>query len=115
MIMKLTRYIEIYDNNTDELSRTKCCMPQGLQLCAPTVAATGKGVERSLDKRINTYENSLRTEPIRIGSPISRFVEPSYLPIGVSNILDSSMSKSLETIWDNYEILNGGKNENPSK
>lgn len=34
---------------------------------------------------INTYGNSLRTEPIRVESPISRFVEPSLMLVGFGN------------------------------
>ncbi|HGO5855046.1 TPA: VENN motif pre-toxin domain-containing protein [Mannheimia haemolytica] len=35
--------------------------------------------------------------------------------LGVGNMFDSSTSKSLEMIWDNYRYLNGGNNEAPSK
>lgn len=44
------------------------------------------------------------------------FVESSLIPVGIGNMFDSSTSKSLEMIWDNYRyLLNGGNNEAPSK
>ncbi|WP_324681871.1 VENN motif pre-toxin domain-containing protein [Bibersteinia trehalosi] len=75
----------------------------------------GKGVENTLGKNINTYGNSLRTEPIRVGSPITRFVEPSLVLVGIGNIFDGSTSKSLEMYWNNTKLLSGEKNENSSK
>ncbi len=78
---------------------------------AKTVTSTlgyglGKGVESTLNKNINTYGNSLRTEPIRAGSPISRFVEPSLMPVGVGNVVDSSISKFSEYQFNNLKLSN---------
>ncbi|EXI62123.1 hypothetical protein MHD_11245 [Mannheimia granulomatis] len=70
--------------------------------------AFGKGVEGTLNKNINTYGNSLRTEPIRIGSSINRYVEPSLVPIGVGNLLDSAVSKFSEYQYNNSKLLNEG-------
>ncbi|MEE3700133.1 hypothetical protein [Mannheimia haemolytica] len=53
----------------------------------------GKGVENTLGKNINTYGNSLRTEPIRVGSSIARLVQPSLMPVGIGNVLDRFSSK----------------------
>ncbi|HHW7520695.1 TPA: hypothetical protein ACU18R_002457 [Mannheimia haemolytica] len=58
---------------------------------------------------INTYGNNLRIEPIRVGSPITRFVEPSLVPVGIGNIFDGSTSKSLEMYWNNTKLLSGEK------
>lgn len=55
---------------------------------------------------MNTYVNSLRTEPVRIGSPIIRFVEPSLVPIGVGNLLDSAVSKFSEYQNNNSKLPN---------
>lgn len=80
---------------------------------AKTVTSTigyglGKSGESILNKNMNTYANSLRTEPIRTGSPISRFVEPSLVPIGVGNLLDSAVSKFSEYQYNNSKLLNEG-------
>ncbi|HHW7520696.1 TPA: hypothetical protein ACU18R_002458 [Mannheimia haemolytica] len=53
----------------------------------------GKGVENTSGKNINTYGNSLRTEPIRVGSSIARLVQPSLMPVGIGNVLDRFSSK----------------------
>lgn len=66
----------------------------------------GKGFENSLNKSINTYGNSLRTEPIRVGSPITRFVEPSLVPVGVGNAVDSIGSKILEHKYEKIKLSN---------
>ncbi|WP_324681869.1 hypothetical protein [Bibersteinia trehalosi] len=67
----------------------------------------GKGVENILGKNINTYGNSLRTEPIRVGSPITRFVEPSSVPVGVGNAIDSISNKFSENEYEKFKLLNG--------
>ncbi|WP_346556664.1 VENN motif pre-toxin domain-containing protein [Mannheimia haemolytica] len=66
----------------------------------------GKGVENTLGKNINTYGNSLRTEPIRMGSPITQFVEPSSVPVGVGNAVDSISSKTLEHKYEKTKLYN---------
>ncbi|MEE3700134.1 hypothetical protein [Mannheimia haemolytica] len=68
----------------------------------------GKGVENTLGKNINTYGNSLRTEPIKVGSPITRFVEPSLVPVGVGNVVDSYINKFSENEIEK-RILDRGK------
>ena len=55
---------------------------------------------------INTYGNSLRTEPIREGSLITRFVEPSLVPVGVGNAVDSISSKTLEHKYEKTKLYN---------
>ncbi|TCT18675.1 hypothetical protein EDC51_101399 [Bibersteinia trehalosi] len=67
----------------------------------------GKGVENTLGKNINTYGNSLRTEPIKVGSPITRFVEPSSVPVGVGNAIDSISNKFSENEYEKFKLLNG--------
>ncbi|QLB18415.1 hypothetical protein A6B41_02615 [Mannheimia granulomatis] len=67
----------------------------------------GKGVEGTLNKNINTYGNSLRTEPIRVGSPISRYVELSPIPVGVGNAVDSISNKFSENEYEKFKLLNG--------
>ena len=60
-----------------------------------------------MDLNINTYGNSLRIEPIREGSPITRFVEPSLVPVGVGNAIDSISNKFLENEYEKFKLLNG--------
>lgn len=44
-------------------------------------------------------------------SPISRLVEPSLMPVGVGNAINSISTKFSENEYEKFKLLNGEKNK----
>ncbi|MGY4676049.1 hypothetical protein ACWIVU_11010 [Ursidibacter arcticus] len=69
----------------------------------------GKKVESYANSKLNTFGESLKTEPIYPGSYIFKYKEPSYLPILFGNAADSTGSKILEYKYEEHNMLNKDK------
>ncbi|MGX2970700.1 hypothetical protein, partial [Ursidibacter sp. B-7004-1] len=69
----------------------------------------GKKVESYANSKLNTFGESLKTEPIYPGSYIFKHKEPNSVPTGLGNISDSVIGKYLEYRQEKKEILKDGQ------
>ncbi|MGY4676050.1 VENN motif pre-toxin domain-containing protein, partial [Ursidibacter arcticus] len=75
----------------------------------------GKKVESYANSKLNTFGESLKTEPIYPGSYIFKYKEPHSLPTAFGNIADGVFNGVIQDQWEVYKLINGKKDEETKK